>query len=114
MSTRTLALLLLLVVLALMPGLMMGYAVVSRTAPAISAVKSARARAVLDVVAGTVSTSPTLAATEERLEPEKLALKTELEKPAVVLVVRVPGSAVVDIDGPAVNQPDSVATIQSR
>ncbi|OLC30796.1 MAG: hypothetical protein AUH81_19355 [Candidatus Rokubacteria bacterium 13_1_40CM_4_69_5] len=84
MSTRTLALLLLLVVLALMPGLMMGYAVVSRTAPAISAVKSARARAVLDVVAGTVSTSPTLAATEERLEPEKLALKTELEKPAVV------------------------------
>jgi hypothetical protein len=113
MGTRTLAVLLLLVILALMPGLMMGYAVVSRTAPAISAAQSARTRAVIDIVAGSVSTSPTLAASEERLEPEKLASKTESEKPAVVLAVRVPGSAVLDIDGPAANQPDTVATILS-
>jgi hypothetical protein len=113
MSTRTLAVLLLLVILALMPGFMMGYAVVSTTAPAISAAKSARARAVLELVTSTASTPPTLAATEERLEPEELASKTELEKPAVVLAVRVPGSAVLDIDGPAASQPDTVATILS-
>jgi hypothetical protein len=108
MGIRTFAALL--VVLMLGPGFMVGYAVVTRTAPAISAARSARARAVLEVVAGTVSTPPTLAATDERREPDT----TESEKPAVVLAVRVPGSTVVDIDGPAANAPDTVATVQSR
>jgi hypothetical protein len=111
MGTRTLAVLL--IMLALVPGLMVGYAVLARMAPAVSAAKSARARAVLDLVASTAATPPTLAATGDHLEPEKLASKTELERPAMILAVRVPGSAVLDIDGPAANQPDTVATIQS-
>jgi hypothetical protein len=101
MGTRTLAVLL--IMLALVPGLMVGYAVLARMAPAVFAAKSARARAVLDLVASTASTPPTLAATGDHLEPEKHASKTELERPAMILAVRVPGSAVLDIDGPALH-----------